>query len=112
MDSEQLYLHSQVQDNVASLEDQSQQIAGEDFMISCYLLVFFPQCLCLIIIKFLIPFLFLMLAMFFGLFVKNIPLNLSCYLSTLPHYFLVFSFRRQQVWPRTLQSGIVGRACG
>ena len=30
MDSEQLYLHSQVQDNVASLEDQSQQIAGED----------------------------------------------------------------------------------
>ena len=43
MDSEQLYLHSQVQDNVASLEDQSQQIAGEDFMISCYLLVFFSS---------------------------------------------------------------------
>ena len=37
MDSEQLYLHSQVQDIVASLEDQSQQIAGEDFVISCYL---------------------------------------------------------------------------
>ena len=78
---EQRQQHSQIQDKVASLEDQSQQIAGETLEIlfesqSYYILVLYSlKCLCLIFMIFnsYINSWFLLLFNFWIILSKYIP---------------------------------------